>query len=269
MQDTLLFVLSSTITQLLIIFGVFFVFGFVLSWIQRQIQHQYQMSVGWKGILWTAWIGTPVHELGHLFFAWLFRHRIDHISLFRPDRESGSLGHVTHSYSKLSLYQRIGLFFIGAAPMITGPIVLALLLYILVPNAKVIFLPLIDSFSSIAAFKGAFLGVTQLFILENLRSWQFWLFLYLSFCISSHLAPSKADLRQMWKGLLWLTIIIAGLNLLALILEFDMFALAERIHQYLGIFTALFTYATVLSVIHLLLARVVFAAFSKDWKLRL
>ncbi len=46
--------------QLLGVLGIFFAFGFVLSKIQHLTQRIYLRSTGWKGILWTAWIGTPV-----------------------------------------------------------------------------------------------------------------------------------------------------------------------------------------------------------------
>jgi hypothetical protein len=260
-------ILLSTVTQLVGVLGIFFVFGYILSKLQRWTSANYQRSIGWKGVLWTAWIGTPIHELAHVFFCWLFRHRVDEISLFSPDRESGKLGHVNHSYDKLSLYQRMGGFFVGAAPMIIGPIILTGLLYWLVPNAKVIFNPLIDTFSSVNAFKDSLLGVSKLFIKENLQHWQFWVFLYVSLCIASHMAPSRADLRGMWKGLLWIVLLVIGINILALVLEFPLTEYVLRVSQYFGIFTAIFVYATVLSIIHLIFSRIVFAIFSKDWML--
>ena len=69
-------ILVAAFSQLIGVFGIFFVFGFVLSRLQRWTSSNYYRSVGWKGILWTAWLGTPIHELSHVFFAWLFRHRI-------------------------------------------------------------------------------------------------------------------------------------------------------------------------------------------------
>ena len=242
-------------------------FGFVLSRLQRWTSSNYYRSVGWKGILWTAWLGTPIHELSHVFFAWLFRHRIIKISLFKPNRETGELGHVDHSYNRLSIYQRMGSFFVGAGPMIIGPFVLTFLLYALVPNAKGVFNPLIDTFSSVSAFTTSVVAIGKLFIVENIRSWKFWIFIYLSLCVASHLAPSRADLKTMWGGLAWIFGLVIVINAATLMLNIDLTAYVLRVNQYLGIFTAIFLYATILSVIHFIFSRFIFAIFSKNWKL--
>ena len=43
--------------QLAGVFGVFFIFGFILAKLQNWTSSLYLQTVGWKGILWTAWIG--------------------------------------------------------------------------------------------------------------------------------------------------------------------------------------------------------------------
>ncbi len=256
--------IGAVLIQLVGVLGIFFLFGFILSKIQRAIQGNYQRSVGWKGILWTAWLGTPIHELSHVFFAWLFRHRIHDISLFRPNRDEGTLGHVDHSFNKFSLYQRMGSFFVGAAPMILGPMVLTALLYILVPNAKEIFNPLIDTFDSFGGFWTSLIALAKLVTFANISSWKFWLFVYLSFCIASHLAPSRADLRTMWGGFFWFLVILIVANAFAMVLDVDLTTYILRVNQYLGIFTAIFLYATVISLIHYIFSRLVSVLFGRD-----
>src|SRR3989338_10199174 len=118
--------------QLLAALGIFFAFGFILAKLQEKTQNNYYQTVGLKGILWTAWFGTPIHELGHVFFAKLFHHKITQISLFKPNPETGNLGHVSHTYNKYSLYQRLGNFFVGAAPMLFGSVGLIIFLYFFV-----------------------------------------------------------------------------------------------------------------------------------------
>src|SRR3989338_501064 len=113
-------VIGTTVIQIVGLLGTFFFIGFLLSKIQERTQQAYRAVVGWKGILWTAWFGTPLHEFGHIIFAKIFRHRVEEISLFRPNKTTGTLGHVSHSYNPKSLYQQIGNFFIGGAPMIFG-----------------------------------------------------------------------------------------------------------------------------------------------------
>jgi hypothetical protein len=141
-KDYLLLIGTHVSIQLLAFVGIFFVFGYILSKIQTTINHQYHRTLGWKGILWTAWIGTPIHESAHAILAWLFHHKIHHVSFFSPNEDTGGLGHVDHSFERFSLWQRIGNFFIGAAPMIAGPIILTVLLYLFIPHAKEIFTPI-------------------------------------------------------------------------------------------------------------------------------
>ena len=129
-------IIQAVLIQLAAIFGVFFILGYILSQLQSWTQENYLRSFGWRGILWTAWLGTPIHDLGHLFFAIIFRHRIDEINLFRPIQATGELGEVRHSYRQNSLYQNLGNFFIGAAPMVIGVLVLFFLLYFLAPHGN-------------------------------------------------------------------------------------------------------------------------------------
>ncbi|MFA4831403.1 MAG: hypothetical protein WC862_01575 [Patescibacteria group bacterium] len=250
--------------QLLGILGIFFLFGFVLSKVEETTQSIYRQTVGWKGILWTAWIGTPIHELGHLFFAIIFRHKIQAISLFKPDARTGNLGHVDHSYKKYSLTQRIGNFFIGAAPMIFGSTFLFIMLYFLAPNGREVFLPLTAEQTSIMAVITTLKQtLVKLFAVENIMAWNFWIFLYISFCVVSHIAPSKIDRKGMWSGLLWIILILIIVNFAALLFKINVTDYILGINQYLGILIAIFTYALIVSFIHLLLATIILLPFRK------
>ncbi len=246
-----------TLLQLLGIFGIFFLLGYILSFIQTTTHRNYRDTVGWKGILWTAWFGTPIHELGHIIFAKIFRHKVNSFRIFAPNEETGGLGHVDHSYSKKSVYQSIGNFFIGAAPMIFGGIILTLLVHFVLPNGKEVLGPLMSetpAFGNIwPAIKNIFTG---LFTVENMTSWNFWLFLYISFCISSHMAPSKQDRVGMWKGFAWIVILFLIINIFAVLLKVDPTNYILKINQYLSIFTAIFIYATVISLSHLIISEI-------------
>ena len=65
-------------------------------------------------------IGTVIHELSHALFCIIFRHKILEMEVLSYDPGSKSLGHVSHSWNRRSLYQVIGNFPIGIAPLITG-----------------------------------------------------------------------------------------------------------------------------------------------------
>ncbi len=259
--STLFFAVS---IQIISILGIFFVLGFIHARIQYRIHKTYQQTLGWKGILWTAWIGTPVHELGHAFFAKLFRHKIHKINLFRPDKASGNLGHVEHSFNPRSIYQRMGNFFIGAAPMIWGSIVLITLLYLFIPDAKNIFVSLTEQSNTLSSFFHNIISfLSHLFTIENFSHWQFWIFLYLSFAISSHMAPSKADRKGMWSGLILIIFFIILINAITLYFGTDITHYIIKLTQYLNIFIALFIYALLLSIIHAILSFVILIPFKK------
>ncbi len=246
---------KALVAQIIGVLGIFFAFGFVLSKIQDATARVYMRSVGWKGILWTAWIGTPVHELGHAFFAKIFRHKIHSLNLFQPNERTGALGHVDHS---------IGNFFIGAAPMIWGSVILVLILYFFVPNGRAIFSPLMNDFSSFTSlFKNIKETLANLLNPENFNSWKFWVFVYISFCISSHLAPSPADQKGMWRGFFWLVFILTLINAFALLLKVNITEYILKVNQYLGIFTAVFVYALIISIAHFIIASVLLFPFRR------
>ena len=53
----------------------------------------------WKIPL-TAWIGVPIHELGHAIMCVLFRHKIVATQFFPTDTSQGALGYVQHQYNQ-------------------------------------------------------------------------------------------------------------------------------------------------------------------------
>jgi len=264
MEDFLFALAKTTISQIVGVLGLFFVFGFVLSKLQSQTHKIYQRTLGWYGILWTAWIGTPIHEFGHYIFAKIFRHKVIALRIFSPNRETGGLGHVDHTYNSKSLYQQIGNFFVGGAPLIFGTIFIYALAYLLLPGGKD-FLGVVQSDTS--TLPGIINSMTAilsgLFSVENFRSWHFWIFLYLSFCVASHLAPSKPDRKGMWKGFGWLVFVLLMINSIAILVGSDISSFVLSVNHYLGIFTGIFIYATMVSILHLLLAYVLLRPFRR------
>lgn len=258
-------ILQSTLYQLAAILGFFFVIGFVLSQLQSFTQRMYHRSVGWRGILWTAVIGTPVHELGHYFFCKIFRHRVQAVSLYKPNQRTGNLGSVNHSYNPRSIYQKIGNFFIGAAPLIWGSLALVLLIKFLLPNGQ----PVVSEIHNLSITNpAAFLGelkniITLIFSPANLHSVQFWIWLYVSFAIAAHLAPSWEDQKTMWRGLLWILLILIMVNSLAFAVNYNVTPIFLKIKAYQGLFIFAFWYALAVSLAHAVAAYVIL------WPIRL
>ncbi len=263
MKDFLITVLKVSGEQLGAVLGFFMALGFVLSLLQKFTQRQYYQSIGWLGILWTAWIGTPIHEISHWLVAKIFRHHIDYVSLFKPNYESGKLGEVGHSYNPRNLYHQIGNFFIGAAPIIGGVIVLSLLFRWLLPNG----IDLINKINtlSIVNWQKALQDVVQLtkdlFSVANIHSWRFWLFVYLSFAVSSHLAPSWSDQKTMWKGFVWLALVLIIVNGILFWLKKP---LANNFtYTSLPWLVWSFWYAAVVSTIHAVVSFIFFLPFKR------
>lgn len=255
MQNFLSQVAQITLIQIIYLFGIFFIFGLILSRIQAAILKNYNRSIGWRGVLWTAWLGTPVHEYSHAILAVLFRHKINDVVLFAPDVNTGELGHVSHSYNQKSFYQSIGNFFIGAAPLILGPIILVILLYILVPGGKELFSQIPNSLSSWGAIVE---GIKNFFLLlfsaENLDSWRFWIFLYISFCVASHLAPSKADLKGVWRGWLLIVICLFIANCVARLFNSDITNYIVDFSHFFASLATVYIYTLLISLLHLILS---------------
>jgi hypothetical protein len=214
--------LMQTAYQLLYIAGPFFLIGLGLHKLEASSQGRLSARFGWKSVLWTGWLGTPIHEFSHAVVCLLFRHRIERVALFEPDPASGRLGYVRHSFDSKSLYQVVGNFFIGVAPFVGGALALYGLLWLFSPGAARQALnpdriaPAVAGGDLLAAGQGLLgemIGVLSgVITLQNLGTLPFWIFLYFVLCVGSHLAPSPADYRGAWMG---------GLLLLALLLVFN------------------------------------------------
>ncbi|OSX96169.1 hypothetical protein S3E15_02648 [Bacillus mycoides] len=112
--------LLTSVIQLFSLIGVIIVIGFILGYLESLTRTYWSRAFGRKGFLLTAWIGVPVHELGHAIMCLLFRHKIVATQFFPTDTSQGALGYVQHQYNQKSVYQRIGNFFIGIGPIISG-----------------------------------------------------------------------------------------------------------------------------------------------------
>lgn len=183
----------------------------------------------------TGWIGVPLHELGHALFCVIFNHKITDIQLFKPDKNDGTLGYVTHSYNPKNWYQAVGNFFIGCGPIILGALMLYFITVLffsdtfvlqkmsLIPQKNISF---VSFFTTIGHFlQQVFVSFWQFFKQQNFSSWQFWVYMYLSLAISSHMELSLPDIRTMLRGLLVLCAILLLSALVAEVFDFSLAAM--------------------------------------------
>ncbi len=257
---------------LLLLLGFPFV-GFAVSihFLERWIQKNLAERFGWKSVLWTGWLGTPIHELSHLLMCLVFRHRVDNVAFFEPDPSQGRLGYVRHSWRKGNWFEELGNAFIAVAPLIGGSLVLLLLLGLFYPEtiSEILNLQPAVGGNVISQVRRS-VQVVFIHVLrpDNLLTYRFWVFLYLVLCVGSHMAPSWADYQGTRRSLLLLTVITAGLVLIATMTgvkpgEFQIWAIS-----FCGPLFALFAITMLLCLIATLVLMVVVSFFPKKFEVR-
>ena len=219
--------LLATLSQIVSLFAGLFVFGLLMQFVSQLTFRSMERAFG-KGVYLVAWLGTPIHELGHAFFCVIFGHRIEDISLFRPDPVTGTLGYVYHKWNRKNPWHVLGNFFIGIGPMVLGCAVLFGLFYFLIPGSSGVWDSISLSVNTVsrdsllasywALFTDSAVVIIQIiFTADNLALWQFWLFLYLSVCVSGNIRLSWADFKGTLSGLGCIVLPFLLLNIILLI----------------------------------------------------
>lgn len=300
MIDTIL----NSLQLLLIVVTPFVLFTLIIHRLERFTQHRLAVRFGWKSILWTGWLGTPIHELSHVAMCLVFRHRIDDVALFEPDLASGRLGYVRHSFTKSNWFERVGNVFIGLAPLAGGAIALATLLMMFYPEAvetalaqqqvqlngqtfpaETVPVQTVDSlptastspsqamadsvtkfFESTATATSALLG--QIFHGKNLQTKRFWCFLYLTLCVGSHMAPSRSDYDGARHGAMLLAAIVGAIVLLVSILGFDSISVSVLVMKFLTPVLAVMMLAIILCVVAAAIVYLLTLLFPVRYELR-
>ena len=218
MVDTL----TNVMLLLAVVLGPLLVFALAIHQIERLMQRRLAERFGWKSVLWTGWLCTPIHELSHAMMCRLFGHRVDEVVLFEPDIESGRLGYVRHSFRRHHWFEEIGNVFIGLAPLLGGSIVLGLLLWLFYPDSISGAIETAKGQTEPVNMMGRAWDIVQLMGQEvvtpaNLGTVKFWTFLYLVLCVGSHMAPSASDYRGAGRGAVMLGVpLLVGVTLFAM-----------------------------------------------------
>jgi hypothetical protein len=185
----------------------------IVHQIERFVQVRLAERFGWKSVLWTAWLGTPIHELSHAFFCKVFNHRIDEMQLFEPDLRSGRLGYVKHSFRKRNWFEEIGNVFIGIAPLIGGTLALMVLLFVFYYDVAIEAATQFRDRPEDQGVWDATLDATKN-LLSRICQWtnfgtlRFWVFAYLVLCVGNHMAPSRSDYDGARRGVWMLAIVV-------------------------------------------------------------
>ena len=221
-METLLHVLILSVTEIVYLLGILIVVGFLLGWIESISNGWAYQAFGKPGIMLTACIGTPIHEVGHALMCVLFGHKIHSIKLFDINPSNSTLGYVYHSYNKHNLYQVIGNFFISLGPIFSGTAAILFFMYMLEPNTfkalqKYVVSAPVDS-NNIEDFikwsgHSVMIVYTQLVNSGNSASLNFWIFLLLAICTASHIALSKEDIKNAISGLVVTLLVVVLANI--------------------------------------------------------
>lgn len=200
-----------TVKQLLLILGPVAILGFIMNYVAEYTTRQASRVTGSRFFIYFTFLGTVIHELGHAVFCPIFGHSISDIQLFTPNHQ-GSLGHVSHSYRRDSIWALIGNFFIGTGPIWLGSILIYLLSRYLMGltnlggfTSRIDLTYSLASWSGVgelvAAIKAGSVDIWRgLFKASNLLDWKFWVYLYLVFSIGSGLSLSAPDFDGALRG---------------------------------------------------------------------
>jgi hypothetical protein len=229
-MSVLLFIrdlIVATFGQMASLFAGVFVFGLLINFLSQFTYKSLEKAFGNRGVYLVAWLGTPLHELGHALFCVIFLHKIVEIKFFSPDPVNGTLGYVYHKWNKKNPWHILGNFFIGIGPVILGCAVLFGLFYLLIPGSSrvwdtvLIQANTLDSHSVgsyLAVWGDSSLALVRLiFTVANLAGWRFWVFLYLAICISSNIRLSWSDFKHALSGIGCIVLIFLLINLIGLI----------------------------------------------------
>ncbi len=255
-----------------IFFGLFFPIIFcciILNVLSREQNRRLYSIGGWKALLVTAWIGTPIHEFSHYLFAVLSFHKVQDLKLFQPDAETGSMGYVAHSYRIDNFYQAvIGNTFIAVAPFFGGAAAIYLISSFVFPEfalfadhvPRVYYLTIDNALewkSYLLFGKTAFHFFTYLydtfFSPDMLRDWKLYVFLFLMLGIANHLSPSASDFRNFWYPVTALLVTIALLNLFIYPLVKEPTTIILAASKYIFVFLPMLYLAIFISTIGLMI----------------
>lgn len=220
-----------TFVQILIVFAPGIVVALGMQFLAGSVQrHAYQMFGRDLFLGLFGWLGTTIHELGHVVFMLLFGHTIHKVEFFNPDPASGRLGYVRHSYDARSIYQNIGNFFSGIGPILFGTLVIYLSARLLLDPT--VFRTMETELATVTGtltgdqaglgtllatvIKNAGLFMKALLDLDYIFDWKWYVFLYIAFATGSSIRLSPSDIEGATSGFLTIITVMLVLNLATL-----------------------------------------------------
>ncbi len=261
MMTFIIELLIRTCIETVYLIGMIVLVGLLLGVLRNNSIRNFQRRFGSKALMITGFIGVPIHELSHAIVALLFGHKINKIKLLQKPDENGVMGYVQHSYNQGSVYQQVGNFFIGIAPIFGGIFSIIALMRYIIPQAYNGFINILVkslhvtvlSKSIIEGIINSYSGLVKvIFSLKNFENPYFYIFLFISICISSHISLSSADIKGASRGLWIIFLILFIVNTLNL----SKYILAIDLIRYNILITGVLMIAVILSTITFLISLV-------------
>ena len=264
----------ATFSQMASLFGGIVLFGLLINFVSQLTFKSLEKSFGRRGVYFVAWLGTPIHELGHALFCLIFTHKITEIQFFKPDPVTGTLGYVNHQWNRSNPWQVLGNFFIGIGPVILGCVALFAAFYFLIPdssNAWDCISIMVNegeqdySIGTLLTIIGssALAMVKLVFTISNLISWKFWLFGYISICIASNIRLSLSDIKGALSGLGCVILPFLAINFLGLISGFGGEKFIPLMASSLGVVYSILILALVMALLGFVLTYFISATYVK------
>lgn len=194
--------LLNFLIQMVFTLGLIFLFGKLIALCNGAFYRNFGSSA--RAVCYaTGFIGTPVHEGSHALMCIIFGHKITDIKLFQLNSSDGTLGYVYHSYNPRNWWQKIGCLFIGIAPVLVGGLVLAGLMYLLMPDLFLSVAKDITDADFVGDFGGAagtlFTAFARMF--THIVTWQWWVFILVGSLIALHMTLSREDVKGALSGI--------------------------------------------------------------------
>lgn len=246
------------INQLVVILGPILVLGSFIKFITKKIYS----SVGTTSkyfCYFTGAIGTPIHEFSHALFCVIFRHKIIEIKWFQTNSEDGVLGYVNHSYNPKNIYQQIGNFFIGIAPIIVISSLVFAFAYFIIPEMALCLIK-ISTTSSLNLTITSFVSLSLdylLTVISYTSTVEFWLFFILTSIVCLHMSLSKEDVKGALKGVSYLLVLLVLVNIILFLISIEYVQVLTSFFVIIGSWLSLFLLLSLtISILLLILIKI-------------
>lgn len=117
------------------------------------------------------------------------------------------------------------------------------------------FFDLVNNLGILVTYSRKILGT--IFAFSNFGSILFWLFLYISFSISSHMQLSPPDLKSMMEGLITIIGIFLFVNMITVLFKIDLTGFIFKYSHFTGVLLGLFMFSLFISLVNFLITYVI------------